>query len=586
MEEYGCSWSSRRGDKRTGSACGRIRPAASERLPRCAGSRNRGARSSWWPRVPDPTVPRTGNRTTSSISWACYGDREDKAHRFLQAVHSAIAKRRDAVGATRGSCPWKASRCDPWNESESPDRGVFSRLDHVPRGRIRGASPPFGRDGAWKSLEPFGRQCEVLGPDSISLVPDSPRTRIDLQASSSRAEHAISNQPLAAVRMTLASAEEDRRRLALYRALAETWNHTSVSYGIVNGLSPVDPEWLGRDLDVLVDSEDLGRAVELTVEIMTELEWRPVVKRRPWTTLITGIADFSSKPFSVEIDLFSSQRWFNVRLVDGPRITVDGNTDGVFRFDSWGAFAKQVLLQVLGGDTVRLEREPRRLRLDPASERVISDELSALLGDSLGRATLDAVKSRNFAWLEGNQYRLRRRLAVRALQRRPALTLADSFAWARDELTGRFLADRAAPIVAVVGPDGIGKTSAIRELERILKSRFRFVDVELRHWRPGVLPPLQRLRQPRSRPDLSGTSPPRREGGRSLIPATAVLQCRLSAGSCASRPAAGKSARSGSVRSLPAGHGRRPAAVRASIGQRSPSVVAATAGAGSRCFHR
>ena len=314
--------------------------------------------------------------------------------------------------------------------------------------------------------------------------------------------------------MTEVSAEADRRRLALYRAVAESWDHASVSYGIVNGLSPVDPEWLGRDLDVLVDSGDLGRAVELTVEIMTDLEWLPVVKKRPWTTLITGIADFSGKPFSVEIDLFSSQRWFNVRLVDGPRNTVDGNTDGVFRFDSWGAFAKQVLLQVLGGDTVRLEREPRRLRLDPASERVISDELSALLGDSLGRATLDAVKSRNFAWLEGNQSRLRRRLAVRALIRRPALTLADSFAWARDELTDRFLADRAAPIVAVVGPDGIGKTSSIRELERILKSRFRFVDVELRHWRPGVLPPLQRIRQPRSSLDQSGTSPPRREGGR------------------------------------------------------------------------
>lgn len=314
--------------------------------------------------------------------------------------------------------------------------------------------------------------------------------------------------------MTEVSAEPDRRRLALYRALAARWDQVGVNYGIVSGLTPFDPPCLGRDLDVLVEGRRLDRAVESTIAVLTDHDWLPVVKKRPWTTLITGIADFHDEPYSVEIDLFSSQRWFNVRLVDGPLGTPDGTADGALRFDKWGTFAKQVLLQVLGGDTARLEREPGRLTIDPASETVLLNRLTRLLGDSLGKSTLKAVQSRDFRWLEANQTRLRRVMAARALLRRPVLTLSDSFAWVRDELTDRFLADRAVPIVAVVGPDGIGKTSALQELERILESRFRFEGIDVHHWRPGVLPPLQRIKQPRSRLDQSGTSPPRREGGR------------------------------------------------------------------------
>ena len=314
--------------------------------------------------------------------------------------------------------------------------------------------------------------------------------------------------------MSFEAEDMDQRRLALYRTLAESWNAAGIEYGVVSGLTPDNPESLGRDLDVLVSFEDLERATELTLKIMRNLNWEPVTTFRPWTTLITGIADGVSGAFAVEVDLFSSQRWFNVRLVDGPVESSSIWASGNIRLDPWGSFAKRILLQILGSGSARLSQDPDRFRLFPAEEVTAAKRLAELLGDPLGAETLNAIRRRDLKWIERNAPRIRRTIAARALRNRPARTLADSFAWVRDELITRFVAERAAPIVAIVGPDGVGKSSAIAELKSILETSFRFENVELRHWRPGLLPPLQRFRQERNRADLSGTSPPRREYGR------------------------------------------------------------------------
>jgi len=92
-----------------------------------------------------------------------------------------------------------------------------------------------------------------------------------------------------------------------------------------------------------------------------------------------------------------------------------------------------------------------------------------------------------------------------------------------------------APIVAVVGPDGAGKSTAIDHLSRT--EGWVFTRVERRHWRPGVLPDLSaftpgsirarrfrveppagaagsRAGSPASGDDGGGPRPPRRRSGR------------------------------------------------------------------------
>ena len=65
-------------------------------------------------------------------------------------------------------------------------------------------------------------------------------------------------------------------------------------------------------------------------------------------------------------------------------------------------------------------------------------------------------------------------------------------------------------VIALVGPDGAGKSSLIRELVRLLPDDLH---VEVRHWRPGALPPLASLLGQAPEPGEASV-PPRRSGGR------------------------------------------------------------------------
>jgi len=67
-------------------------------------------------------------------------------------------------------------------------------------------------------------------------------------------------------------------------------------------------------------------------------------------------------------------------------------------------------------------------------------------------------------------------------------------------------------IVAFVGPDGAGKSSIIAELTSALSGDFPLITV--RHWRPGLLPPLRRLAGYPTHMKRPITQMPRRQPGR------------------------------------------------------------------------
>jgi hypothetical protein len=308
--------------------------------------------------------------------------------------------------------------------------------------------------------------------------------------------------------------DADRARAALYSELAARWSGAGISYAVASGLIPGKDAELGRDLDVLTEAGHARAASDHVVQAMEDLGWEVMLKRRPWTTMITGIADRGDTPFSVEIDIFSSLRWFNVQLVDGPQPDSVPQSALGLRFDPWASFAKRVLVQILGNQVSRLRRDSARARIRPSDGPVLEAPLARLFGTSLGRAVLDAVTRLDFAWMEANASWMRRVAATRNLRNRPVSAVVGTFAWLRNELHDRCFADRAAPILAVVGPDGTGKSSSIRALKTVLESRFRFEDVVVRHWRPGLLPPLRALGRDRARNDAPLPTPPRREPGR------------------------------------------------------------------------
>src|SRR5919197_3288129 len=54
------------------------------------------------------------------------------------------------------------------------------------------------------------------------------------------------------------------RRVALAEAIAASWGERGVAYAVVHGLERY-PDRIGRDLDVAVDRESVGRGVETAV---------------------------------------------------------------------------------------------------------------------------------------------------------------------------------------------------------------------------------------------------------------------------------------------------------------------------------
>ena len=85
-------------------------------------------------------------------------------------------------------------------------------------------------------------------------------------------------------------------------------------------------------------------------------------------------------------------------------------------------------------------------------------------------------------------------------------------AWLINEGALHLLPTPAVPVIAVVGPDGVGKSSALVGLADLLQSELRLPGVVIRHWRPEVLPPLSRLAGAAESVDVGG--PPRRTAGR------------------------------------------------------------------------
>jgi len=61
------------------------------------------------------------------------------------------------------------------------------------------------------------------------------------------------------------------------------------------------------------------------------------------------------------------------------------------------------------------------------------------------------------------------------------------------ELSAGLFAKSVAPIIALVGPDGTGKSSVVEALRGRMADVFALSDPRVRHWRPFVLPALRKV---------------------------------------------------------------------------------------------
>ena len=117
-----------------------------------------------------------------------------------------------------------------------------------------------------------------------------------------------------------------------------------------------------------------------------------------------------------EFDLLSCLRWGPVTFVDRPHVLGRINN---FKVDPWASFVKRVLIQLLGGNTAKLQKRPDELGITNAERPVLDRLLPAYFGEALAKSLIQAINHRDFEELRSLIPPLRKAAVVLALQATP-----------------------------------------------------------------------------------------------------------------------------------------------------------------------
>lgn len=290
-------------------------------------------------------------------------------------------------------------------------------------------------------------------------------------------------------------------------SVARSWASAGVRCAVMHGLEEY-PFRLGRDLDVLVARGDGPRAIAIACRTLQDLGWR--VSRPPnlWGERLIGLIELESGARHViEIHTTEALRWRTafVAVFDGAEDSI-----GPFPISSDASVAKRLLMPLLADDLRRFETRERELELAPGEASALEQGMGGLFSARLGHLIVEAAKRRSLARLAELSRVLKATTLASSWRERPGRSLRLVMAVGMRRL--REYISPCAPLVAVVGPDGVGKSTV---LDRIAGGpRDVLQGYVIRHWRPGLLPSLRRLGRLDQRESTPGLREPRREPGR------------------------------------------------------------------------
>lgn len=259
-------------------------------------------------------------------------------------------------------------------------------------------------------------------------------------------------------------------KIAILEAVAQAWNREGINYAVAHGIEGY-PEGVGRDLDVIMYKKQLKRAMRIAAEYLRDNGFAVVTPPNPWNA--KWLFAFRNE-ISLEIDFLPSLFW-------GPGLFVNEPTPilqiGSFKVDPWAGFAKRVLIGILGS-------KPKEPWITSLEEPIVRRCCYHLFGKKLTDTLLDILEAHDEERLEQLTPILRRTVVLRSVLLQPWKCIKLIISWVLRQV-GPYVTS-CAPIVALVGPDGVGKSGTIEHFLRIAPKVF--VDTVVKHWRPGLLP--------------------------------------------------------------------------------------------------
>ncbi len=297
------------------------------------------------------------------------------------------------------------------------------------------------------------------------------------------------------------------------RSVIQAWKDSETPFVVCGGLDAAG-NLHGRDIDILTDKGNAGclcEVAEKRLDATGYTTWR----RQTVSALLLFFRRTKDEDASfIEIDFLHTLQWTLTTFVSGTSCLRDVRVFNDMPVSPWASFAKNFLIQLLAGNKPKIAAKLQHARSWLTQSPEIPRKLALFFGSSLAARMQEAVQNQDLAGLWNLAPALRRACLVSSLRpgRWPGLPVAVLRWWRqswRRYLGGRPLV----PILAVVGPDGAGKSSVLAAVAEKLPERFPFWNVAHRHWRPELLPNIGALAG-KPQPEKGQPVVPRRTRGR------------------------------------------------------------------------
>jgi hypothetical protein len=282
-----------------------------------------------------------------------------------------------------------------------------------------------------------------------------------------------------------------QEQLNLFLGIFQRLRDAGIKTAVINGYEPVTHK-IGRDVDILINPRDLGAIVAECRSVASAQDWPYVSGRWVGHWLPKGLYQLVfHKPTGggflyLALDLICTQgvaaglvtAYSYNRLNHG---TLSGSDVQICPVASY----MKKFLQVLAGHNESIGWV-EGLKVVP---QAVSEEVTFLLGPRFASRYTRSVKGRRLqaAWRP-----LRRHAQIAHALRWPAASVRNVVASVMRKVLGSWVVR--VPTIAVVGPDGVGKSSALERAESYLSDCF--ITLRRRHWRPRLFPNLRDLLRP------------------------------------------------------------------------------------------
>lgn len=270
-------------------------------------------------------------------------------------------------------------------------------------------------------------------------------------------------------------------------------DESGVSYCVLRGYKGL-PDVISHDLDLLVHREHLALYAQILNEVSLSQGWRLVRALSRFgfhSWYLVREQDDAFIPLLV--DVWTQIQWKATVYAESEVVLgTRKRYNNTWVASSGSEAAVSLLKEYLQSGRVKDKGEGKAKERIALLARKGSDTFLATLeprlGPTLSQFALDCAKESDWSKLEREVRTMRKRLITRALLRRPVGQIWD---WCRF-LWGHFSDKVLHPsglFVCLIGPDGSGKTTVSRGLQRDPKGIFNAVRYYHGHW--GLLPELK-----------------------------------------------------------------------------------------------